>query len=568
MNHLDYIGVKNVDWVMHTHHHRDQCQGTHQLATEGIPIAVPMNETSMFEFAESFWKHRRVLANYNVRSDFDTLIKSVPVNKRLRDFERFRWHDMELTVLPTPGHTMGSVSLMANIDGLKVLFSGDLINGHGSVHHLHDMQWDYYSETEALNATISSVKLLKDNTADLILPSHGDPIEKTDKALGKLIGNLSRLFQAVSYTPPAVESPKLSIHQSITQVSRHLWMNSNSYSNFYAVVSDEGQALLMDYGYPSANHSGQLSRFAEHSIRELIEVAGVSTIDVVIPSHYHSDHVAGIPYLQERFGTEVWAHSSFSDILENPRRYNLPVLNRYPINVDRVLQDREEVQWNNLSITMQHSPGHTNHAAQLFTRIDGLKIAHTGDNIRQSLSGPRLGGPIYRNGYYLGAFAKSLNALLAFEPQMILTGHSGAMSADRAMLEDLLKQSTEIDSALSELILDSESLPAALDTKMLNIYPYWAAVKPGQSVHLSVTLHNHKEAECHFHIEPQLPSGWRCEPALLHGQIQAAKSIDLNLRLIVPPSQQEGRKIPYCLNLTLDEQVLGQKAEGLVNIEQ
>ena len=30
-DHLDEIGVRAIEWVLHTHHHRDQCQGDERL---------------------------------------------------------------------------------------------------------------------------------------------------------------------------------------------------------------------------------------------------------------------------------------------------------------------------------------------------------------------------------------------------------------------------------------------------------------------------------------------------------------------------------------------------------
>ena len=32
---LDQIGVSQIEWVLHTHHHRDQCTGTPRLREHG-----------------------------------------------------------------------------------------------------------------------------------------------------------------------------------------------------------------------------------------------------------------------------------------------------------------------------------------------------------------------------------------------------------------------------------------------------------------------------------------------------------------------------------------------------
>ena len=180
-------------------------------------------------------------------------------------------------------------------------------------------------------------------------------------------------------------------------MSKHLWLNASALANFYAVVTDEGKAMLLDYGYASRDHAGDLRRFVEHSIDELMEVASVKSIDVVIPSHYHDDHVSGIPTLQRKYGTQLWAHEVFSDILENPAAYYLACLPVEPMRVDRVLKEGEEFDWGGFRFQTEHAPGHTHFAAHTFVRVDGLKLVLTGDNILSSMTGPRIGGPVYRN---------------------------------------------------------------------------------------------------------------------------------------------------------------------------
>lgn len=64
---------------------------------------------------------------------------------------------------------------------------------------------------------------------------------------------------------------------------------------------------------------------------------GVTRLDVVLPTHYHDDHMAGMNLLRDSEGTQTWAAESFADILENPLAYNLPCLLYDTIPVDRRL---------------------------------------------------------------------------------------------------------------------------------------------------------------------------------------------------------------------------------------
>ena len=55
---LPELGVKQVEWVLYTHHHREQCQGHAKLAghpaSGGVKVAVPANERDLFEKPLSF----------------------------------------------------------------------------------------------------------------------------------------------------------------------------------------------------------------------------------------------------------------------------------------------------------------------------------------------------------------------------------------------------------------------------------------------------------------------------------------------------------------------------------
>src|SRR6266536_661765 len=67
LDHLGDIGVQRVYAVIHTHHHRDQCQGDQRAVGAGIPIFVPDHERKLFEHAELFWASKQLFDMYNVR---------------------------------------------------------------------------------------------------------------------------------------------------------------------------------------------------------------------------------------------------------------------------------------------------------------------------------------------------------------------------------------------------------------------------------------------------------------------------------------------------------------------
>lgn len=60
------------------------------------------------------------------------------------------------------------------------------------------------------------------------------------------------------------------------------------------IVSPAGQSLLIDAGWPDFN-----GRDAQRIV-EAAQAAGISRIDFMLVTHYHSDHVGGVPQLAER----------------------------------------------------------------------------------------------------------------------------------------------------------------------------------------------------------------------------------------------------------------------------
>jgi len=56
VDHLAEIGVKRVEWVLLTHHHREQCQGIERLDRTVTKVAAPKAEQALFETPTDFRK--------------------------------------------------------------------------------------------------------------------------------------------------------------------------------------------------------------------------------------------------------------------------------------------------------------------------------------------------------------------------------------------------------------------------------------------------------------------------------------------------------------------------------
>jgi glyoxylase-like metal-dependent hydrolase (beta-lactamase superfamily II) len=567
LDHLHEAGVQQIDWVLHTHHHRDQCQGDYILAERGIPIAVPEMEAALFAETDAFWRLKRIYHNYDVSSIGFTLPRPVPVAKRLAVYERFQWRGHTIRILPTPGHTKGSISFLLEVDGRRVAVVGDLIAEPGALHTIHDLQWQY-GFPDGVGAALHSTLLIRGKQPDLVLGSHGRPlVTQAVSGLETLAANLRRLYEAQrelrksrvwNLWPHAVDQPK-------QKLLPHLWANPHSCSNVYALLADDGRGILLDYGFPSWDHFSSDLRFVEHSLQDLKAAAGLTTVEAVIPSHYHDDHLAGVPFLQQEHGVQAWIFENFADIVQNPAGYNIPCLLPAPIKVDRVLKDGETFTWDGHTFTVFHMPGHTWWALGMFGQIDGTRVAYTGDNLLAGTISPlRAAAPVYRNKMLVDSIALGAERLLEHEPELILTGHTGAIEVNRQILDDFIAWARDLSDAFVKVVAVPDEVNFALDPNWCTLYPYRSTVTPGQRLLLDLRATNHGAQDAILRASLALPDGWTATPPESEVPIYGGQSGEVTFAVTVP-EDATGRHV-LCADVTLGQRRFGWVTEAIVDV--
>jgi glyoxylase-like metal-dependent hydrolase (beta-lactamase superfamily II) len=416
LDHLAEIGVERVSDVLMTHHHRDQGQGLARAVQAGIRIWVPHTEQDLFHSVDAHWQAREIYNNYNVRQDRFSLLESIPVTGTLQDYEMRQFGAYSLTVLPTPGHTTGSISLLVELNRQRLLFSGDLIYAPGKVVSLSATQWTY-NGAEGVAAGLASLLDLQDRGFDLLLPSHGDPIEDPQSAIALLIERFWELLQRRKENPRLFQlrecpyQPALPIGEgSNGGGTPHLLMHHASMANMYALLSESGKALFIDFGYDfvtgiPAGSDRTSRRPWLYTLPTLKAQFGVKKVDVVLPTHYHDDHVAGCNLLRRVEGTKVWAAENFADILEHPDRYDLPCLWFDPIPVDRCLPLGQHITWEEYTLRLHPLPGHTRYAIAVEFEVDGLRVLAAGDQY-QGDDGLAW-NYVYQNRYAIGDYTNT-----------------------------------------------------------------------------------------------------------------------------------------------------------------
>jgi glyoxylase-like metal-dependent hydrolase (beta-lactamase superfamily II) len=558
---LPAAGARRIDWVLHTHHHRDQCQGDRLLQAGDARIAVPQTEARFFTHAEQFWRDLDVYDTYDCSNVYSNGGYDIHVGHALADQSVFEWEGIDFSVLPTPGHTKGSITLVAEIDEMRYAFTGDLICAPGRTWTLHDLVWRY-GYAEGAKVAVRSVQELLRAEPSRLAPSHGEVIDDSRQALESLETNL------IDYLSWSDRGYRTSARSDLTELSEHLIAVTGTSSNFYVLRGDDGSSLFFDYGFASEEHMSANYRFVEHSLAELESRFGILPPAVVVPTHYHDDHVSGVPFLQSMYGTEVWAFEHFADIIERPDAYRIPCLWRQPTEVTRVLRDGERFDWGGHELEVRHCPGHTWFAAAFFGEIDGVSVAVTGDAVKWAADGTLWGGsPTFRNRVGCDDFVVAIERIREHDPTLLLTGHWGPIEVTPGTLNDYRRWADGLAKSMRQLLAAPESSGFAVDPDFVRVVPYESVVREGSDVVIDVEVRNHFARDVLATIRLIVPEHWPTRPEAQHREVASGAVARFRFTVVVPDTAEIGARYLVFADVDLGERRFGHVAEGLVTVK-
>ncbi len=568
LDHLAEYGVDRVSDVLMTHHHRDGAQGLGRAVAAGIRIWVPPTERDLFAAVDEHWRTRALDTDYDLREDRFSLLESVPVSGTVAEYRVQRYGQFDVLALPTPGHTLGSTSYLVESGGQRIAFIGDVLTAPGKVWSLAATQWTY-TGIEGLGATILSGLDLLEHDPSVLLPAHGDPIAPPRPAIELANARLQALID--------LRSPEWNLAslraQPYIPISAHLLRNRTSVGNHYVLLSETGAALSIDFGYdfttglPSTTDRSSRRPWLQ-TIPALKRDHGVERMDVVIPTHYHDDHVAGMNLLREVEGAEVWAPENMVDIFERPHRYDLPCLWYDPIPVDRRLVFGRPVRWHEYEITVHPLPGHTLHAAAIEFDVDGRKVLATGDQQdgRWVPGGekPEFLNYQYRNGFRLDDFVLSAELYRRVAPDLLISGHWLPRPVTDEYLDMLLDAGREL-ARLHRELLPPEDGHFGVGGFGATIEPYRSEIAAGDTVELDVRVRNPFDRAEEAVVRLVAPAGWHvatreCRVALSR---KGEGTVSFAVR---PPTGTVVHRARVAADVTVGTARFGQQAEALVTV--
>lgn len=565
LDELPGLGIERVTAVLMTHHHRDQGQGLARAALAGIPIWAPEAERDLFQSVDDHWQARTLYNNYDVRQDRFSLLYPASLAGALRDYATYLFGAHRFTAIPTPGHTPGSVSLLAEIDGKRMVFTGDLIAAPGRLWSLAATQWAYSGAAagaEGVAATVLSLLDLRDRRPDLLLPSHGQVMASPADAIDPLVSKLRELLALREQHGRLLAFRD----QPYVALTPHLLWNRTSLSYSYVLLSTSGAALVLDFGYDfttglPAGSDRSSRRPWLYTLPALKREWGVERIEAAIPTHYHDDHVAGLNLLREAEGTQIWAAENFAEILEQPARCNLPCLWFDPIPVERRLPLGRPIQWREYTLTLHELPGHTRWAVAIAFEVDGQQVLVTGDQYQ--------GGEgyqwnyVYQNGFHPGDYARGAEVYRQVAPDLILRGHWEPQWVQPGFLDKLQQRDGELARLHAEILAEGAG-PAGGPCAAL--HPYQARLCGGETAHFQVEVTNPLPRPAQARARIVLPPGWAAVPAegSLSLEAHGAGRLAFEVRA---PAGVAVRRARLAADIWIDERALGQQAEALITVE-
>ena len=579
LEHLPEIGVKRVEWVLFTDHHRELCQGAAKLDRAVTKMAASAAEKELLENPLSFRKwHPRLGDRYSVHGASYVRPPAAPVkiDRALADGEAFVWNDFELACVSTPGHSPGGMSFVLKHEGHTLAFTGGVMHDDAKMTNWFDTEWDY-GFAKGLDALIASVQRFATLGVGTAFSSQGPVIRDATKQLESYHQKLTAFRPDYIRGYPVDTLSKRGPHPAtnptdakyIVQVTPHLYMFGPEMAgkNFAILIADSGHALLLDCGlFPKL--------VLERIIADMKEHLGLKQIDACWISHSHGDHFTLFPALQDH-GVKFWTMDSIADKCENPRFYDYPaMIGAYNAGfegakIDRILKAGDVIDWEGYKLHIDWMPGQTEFGNALWLELDGKRVVFTGDNLFGDPADPAQNGhecvnarnsAIIEEGYLVAA--KYLQQL---KPDIIMGAHGVLMTEPAAFVDRFH------DWALRAIRKYKDLLP---DANYEYLYdPYWVSAYPyrvdvAKEAEVSITVRNFRDTPQQHRIALHLPPGVQADPAILEGSVAPESRRSFKVKLTADPATLPVGVQMVPMDITLDGKRHGQLFDFIVQAKE
>lgn len=554
VDHLKEIGITKIEWVLFTHHHREQTQGYPRLKNTGAKVAVPEVEKALFETPLNFRKMAPALSDaFTVHgaSYVRPGITPIKVDKTFAKMDDFTWQGTELWCIETAGNSPGSISYITRKEGEWLAFTGDLMLQGSKLHTWFDSEWDY-GFSRGVYALYNSLGQLEGYPLKKMLPSHGPIIENPLPQL-QTLRNTLREFNKLYLrgwevsTFAGADQDRVSQPTSVPhvwQVTKHLFKfrGPEFWPNFHMILADNGHALVVDCGLFK-------KEFLDKSIALMKERLGLKQIDVVLVTHMHGDHCLEAPHLRDVHGAKIWTMNRVVAPVSRPLHFDYCAqVNTYgkgidSIAFDKVFQEGDTFTWEGFKLTVDWMPGQTEFALCLHGDIDGKKVAFTGDNIFGSSSDPSQNGHeavVARNSCILEeGYIYAAKYLKKLQPDLLLGGHSWAMAEPAKLIDRYLTDALKLKEYFEKLSFEKD-YRWMYDPYWVHMEPYRVSLGKNNATEARLVMRNFDSAPIAMKVEIVLPEGFKAEPAIISTMVAGESTSSIPIQISCTKETNKG----------------------------
>ncbi|MDA1159136.1 MAG: MBL fold metallo-hydrolase [Planctomycetota bacterium] len=508
--------------ILLTHHRRDVVAAARSAIDDDTRIRAPEPERELIESPNAFWDEfwTKRFHDYAQQST-KILTEPVKVGRWVKGGDTFEAGGASFRVLDTPGFTRGAVSYVADIDGKRVAFTGDLIYGDGQLIDLYSFQdaipeakiGGYHGHASRLAVLIPSLKKIAAEKPDLIIPARGPVIRNPQEAIARLIGRVEAYYRNYLSTnalnwyfkkermtikgrrvlgqDAEVKLMPLSVHE---QTPDWIWENSTS----RMLISDDGHGFLLDCGYQRVIDG----------VKQLMKDGLVKQVDGIFVTHYHDDHTNMVQAASEEFGCPIYATLEYEDILENPGAYHMPATTDNAMKDVTGLKSGHKMKWKEFEIEFQFYPGQAlYHGAILVRRNGGTPYYFIGDAF--SPSGMDDYCLLNRNllhdetGYPF--CLKKIRELGS--DYWLINEHIPYVFRFSEKELDYLETNLQKRKAILDELLPWDDINYGIDEQWATFYPRGLSAKTGTPIELQVRILNHSPIARTFKVTPRESRG-------------------------------------------------------------
>jgi glyoxylase-like metal-dependent hydrolase (beta-lactamase superfamily II) len=296
---------------------------------------------------------------------------------------------------------------------------------------------------------------------------------------------------------------------------------------------------------------------------------GLKKVDAFTPTHYHDDHMTGLPYLVREHGAKLWVFEQMVPHLENPRRELVGCSLPEPFKVDRAIADGERVRWKEYEFTIRYTPGHCDYHMSLFLEHDRQRIVISGDVMFNNKRADSEGvlrphwNLIYLNKTRAGQHHQSARTIADFHPTVICPGHGRPFAVDDKIMRGFVDETARIAAHLAPFT-GARSLDEAMSPHWCQAIPFEQPVRVGAPFGVTVRVTNLRNQSLNGSVSLRTPKDWRVTPDHRHLHVHVGASADLEFNVVALENKGNLPFVAFGINLELDGKDQGEVSQGQV----